>query len=149
MTASYGNDAARHAGLMLESIVVGIDMHLRQSVRRKKQDKKRMPGIRLFVAILVSIGLVLSPIASANVLTSSASMDASRAAATTSPDKPCQCCDFAAKCVAPVCTMGCVQLAPSDPFFNIEFIGHAVLRGIVPIMHHGLSRPPPTPPPRA
>lgn len=106
-----------------------------------------MPS-RLFVAILVSIGLVLSPIASANVLASSASMGASWTAATSSPDKPCQCCDLAAKCVAPVCTMGCVQLAPSDPLFNIELVGHAVLRGTVPFMHHGFSRAPPTPPPR-
>lgn len=109
---------------------------------------KRMPKIRLFVAMLVSIGLVLSPVAASNALAAAVSMHANGAAATSSSDKPCPCCDFA-KCVAAICTMSCVQLGPSDLSFDIELIGHAVLGGTVPDIQHGLNSRPPTPPPRA
>ena len=108
----------------------------------------RMLTVRLFIAMLVSIGLVLSPGATSNALAAAHSMHANGAAATSSTDKPCPCCDFA-KCVAAICTMGCVQLGPSDLSFEIELIGHAVLGGTVPHIQHGLSCRPPTPPPRA
>ncbi len=107
-----------------------------------------MPTIRLLIAMLVSIGLVLSPVATSNTVAASLSMTAHGAPATLSADKPCTCCDFA-KCVAAICAQSCVQLAASDLFFDIEFIGHAVLGGTVPDMRHGLSSRPPTPPPRA
>lgn len=105
----------------------------------------RMPNIRPLIAMLVSIGLVLSPVATSNAF--AAAMHANGAAATFSTDKPCSCCDFA-KCIAAICTVSCAQFAPSNLFLDIELVGHAVFGVTVPDVRHGLSSRPPTPPPR-
>ena len=112
---------------------------------------KRMPIIRLILATLISIGLVLSPVAAANAMTSAPAtvMDDAGQATTSSADKACPCCDMTGKCVAAICTMSCLQIGPaSDLSFPVALAGHAALGGIVPLMHQGLGWQPPTPPPR-
>lgn len=109
--------------------------------------------LRSILAGLVSIGLVLAPIAGANAMRpmqSAMTDDAAGPAKSTSPTKEsCPCCDVG-KCVAAaMCTMSCVQFGPvSDLDFGVALIGHAALRGFVPAFHHGLTQHPPTPPPR-
>ena len=110
-----------------------------------------MSIIRLILATLVSIGLVLSPVAAANTMAAmpAALLDAGGPATTSSMDKACPCCDSVAKCTMAICTMSCVQFGPaSDAVFPVALIGHAALSGIVPLMHYGVGWPPPTPPPR-
>ncbi len=114
---------------------------------------ERMPILRLILAGLVSIGLVLSPVVAANVMAamSVTAMDGVGPVTTTSsPDKPCPCCDMASKCVAATCTVSCSQIGfASDLSYPVALIGHAVLSGIVPLMHQGFAKRPATPPPRA
>lgn len=113
---------------------------------------KRMPVIRLLLATLVSIGLVLSPVAAANALISppAALMDAGGQATSSSTDKACPCCDMTGNCVAATCTVSCSQIGfASDLSYPVALIGHAVLSGIVPLMHQGLAQRPAIPPPRA
>ena len=110
-----------------------------------------MPVIKLILATLVSMGLVLSPVAPANVMASAPAglMDDGGQATNSSTDKPCPCCDKAGKCVAAMCSMSCSLIGfASDLSFPVVLVGHAVLSGIVPPMHYGLGWRPPTPPPR-
>ncbi len=112
---------------------------------------KRMPIIRLLLATLVSVGLVLSPVAAANAMAAMppAPMDGGHHATTPStPDKPCPCCDLTSKCIAAICTTACVQLGAPDPIFYVALVGHTVLTGMVLPMPQGLGWQPPTPPPR-
>lgn len=107
-----------------------------------------MAIIRVILIALVSIGLVLSPVAAANVM--AAAPAALTDDVTSSTTKACPCCDIAGKCTMAICTMSCVQLGPtSDLTFSITLVGHAALSGIVPLIHRGFAQPPPTPPPRA
>jgi hypothetical protein len=109
--------------------------------------------VRSILAGLVSIGLVLAPIAGANAMGSMPSAmtdDAARSPNSTSSTKQsCPCCDVG-KCIAVVmCTMGCVPFgSPSDLNLRTGPIGHAALRGIVSALHQGRTQHPPTPPPR-
>ena len=113
-----------------------------------------MPIARSILAALISIGLVLSPIAVANAMGSlqaSVMDDGVRTAQTTSStQKACPCCDVVGKCVAAaICAMSCAQLGPaSDVSFLPVLAGHAALNGIVPTLHRGLARRPAVPPPR-
>ena len=112
---------------------------------------KRMPIIKLLIATLVSVGLVLSPVVAANAMAAmpAAPMDGGGPATTTSsPDKPCPCCDLTSKCVAAICTTACVQLGVPDPIFYVALAGHTVLTYVVPPMPQGRGWQPPTPPPR-
>ena len=112
---------------------------------------KRMPIIRLLIATVVSIGLVLSPVAAANAMAAmpATAMDGGGSGTmSSSPDKPCPCCDMASKCVAATCATTCAQLAAPDPVFQVALVGHVVLTAMVPPMHPGLGWQPPTPPPR-
>ena len=116
-------------------------------------DEQMTRILRSILAALVSIGLVLSPIAVANAMGSMQMAVADNAArtapSTSSADKPCPCCDIAEKCFAANCTTSCMQLAPaSDLNFLPALAGHAALSGIVPVMFRGLALRPPTPPPR-
>lgn len=109
--------------------------------------------LRSVLAGLVSVGLVLTPIAVTNAIGSMQSVmadDAARTANSTArTGKSCPCCDIAGKCFAAICTMSCVQFGPaSDLGFPAAPVGHAALRGIVPTAHQGLTQHPPTPPPR-
>lgn len=111
--------------------------------------------VRLIIAALVSVGLVLSPVAPANAVAAAPATLMSHAgdhagpARTSSTDKPCPCCDKIGKCVAAMCSMNCSLTGfASDVFFPVALIGHAALSGIVPPMPHGLNWRPPTPPPR-
>ena len=112
---------------------------------------KRMPIIKQLIAALVSIGLVLAPVAAANAMAAmpAAPVDGAGLATTTSsPDKSCPCCDMASKCVAATCATTCAQLAAPDPVFQVALLGHVALAAIVPPMYQGLGWQPPTPPPR-
>lgn len=110
-----------------------------------------MRVIKLILATLLSIGLVLSPVATANAMASASAglMASSEQATGPSHDKRCPCCDLAAKCIAAVCVTSCVQLAPAESLFVIELVGHAVLGGTTPSISDGLNQQPPVPPPRA
>ena len=119
----------------------------------RTQAVKRMPVVRFILATLVSIGLVLSPVAAANAMAAmpASLMDMGGGGQATSPstDKPCPCCDNAGKCVAAMCSMSCSLIGfASDVSFPAALVGHAALSGIVPPMHSGLGWRPPTPPPR-
>jgi hypothetical protein len=110
-----------------------------------------MPVLKLILAILVSVGLVLAPVAVANTMASASAglMDDAGQATSPSTDKACPCCDKTGKCVVAVCSMGCSLIGvASDVSFPIVLVGHAALSGIVPPMHNGLGWRPPTPPPR-
>jgi hypothetical protein len=122
-------------------------------VAQEDERVTRMRILRLILAGVVSIGLVLTPIAVTNAmgLMQSAMTDAARTAKSTSPtEKSCPCCDVG-KCFAvAMCTMSCMQFGPaSDLNFRAAPIGHAALRGIAPAFHQGLTQHPPIPPPRA
>lgn len=110
-----------------------------------------MSLFRQVLTALLSIGLVLSPVAAANAAAASAValMDQATSAAPSPMDGDCHCCDVHGKCAAALCSMGCVQLGPaSDAAFELVLIGHAALSGIVPLVLQGLAWQPPTPPPR-
>lgn len=136
--------------IWLESASPRSNMQGRQSVRRREKIIKRVPTLRLLVATLVSIGLVLSPVAAANTMATMpvTVMDGGgNGAITSSPDKPCPCCDMASKCVAATCATTCAQLAGPDLAFQVALVGHIVLTAKVPSMHPGLGWRPPPPPP--
>lgn len=110
-----------------------------------------MALLRKMVAVLLSIGLVLAPVAVANaaVAMQTAHADQVSGAAPHSMDDDCDCCDLAGKCAAAFCSTSCLQLGPtSDAVYEVILIGHAPLRGIVPLRLHGVAWRPPTPPPR-
>lgn len=112
-----------------------------------------MPVVRFILATLVSIGLVLSPVAATNAMAAmpASLMDMGGGGQATSPatDKSCPCCDKAGKCAATMCSMSCSLIGfASDVSFPVVLVGHAALSGIVPRMHYGLGWRPPTPPPR-
>lgn len=106
--------------------------------------------LRLIFAGLISIGLVLSPVAAANAMASvpTTLMGEAGSAAKSSPDKSCPCCDMASKCVAATCAATCAQLAAPEPVLQVPLIGHVVLTAMVAPMRQGLAWQPPTPPPR-
>lgn len=107
--------------------------------------------LRPILGALVSIGLVLAPIAGTHAVGMQSGMtdDTVRTAKSTPPSKGSCCCDVGKCIAAAMCTMGCVQLGPaSDLNFRVAPIGHAALRGIVPAFHQGRTQHPPTPPPR-
>src|SRR4029077_6900136 len=109
-----------------------------------------MPIFKSILSAVVSIALVLSPVAAANAMAAmpTAPLDAAGPATTTSsPDKPCPCCDMASKCVAATCATTCAQLAAPDPVLQVALAGHVVLTAMVAPMHPGVGRPPPPPPP--
>ena len=110
-----------------------------------------MAVLRQTLAILLSIGLVLAPVAAANAAFAmqTALADEARGAAPTSMDDDCQCCDLTGKCAAAFCSTACVQFGPtSDAAYEVALIGHAALSEIAPHTLDGLAWRPPTPPPR-
>ncbi len=110
-----------------------------------------MPIFRSILSAVVSIALVLSPIAVANAMGSmpAGMTDDAARTATSSADKACPCCDIMDQCGAANCTMSCAQLGPvSDLNFSTALVGHAALGGVVPSLHPGLAQRPPVPPPR-
>ena len=110
-----------------------------------------MSIIRHMIAVFVSVGLVLSPIAAANATVTAPAILADQAPGAAQPpmDGDCQCCDMTGKCPAAFCSTACVQLGPtSDTAYAMALIGHAALSGIAPLSLHGLAWRPPTPPPR-
>ena len=126
-------------------------MSTRRTYLKLSIEVKRMSIIRPMIAIFVSVGLVLSPIAAANatVAMPAALADQASGAAPSPMDDDCQCCDLTGKCVAAFCSTACVQLGPtSDAAYEVALIGHAALSGIAPLSLHGLAWGPPTPPPR-
>lgn len=111
-----------------------------------------MSIIRPFAAALVSIALVLAPIATANAMMGSSAVlvDHAQAASHSPMDGNCPCCDMADGCAAAVCGMSCVQMGPaSDASYPVPTLGHAAMSGVVPLALDGLAQRPPTPPPRA
>lgn len=111
-----------------------------------------MSIIRLIATVLVSIALVLAPVAAANAMMASAAalVDESQLASQSPMHGDCPCCDRAGQCAAAVCGMSCVQMAPtSDAAYPVPTLGHAAMSGAVPLALHGLAQRPPTPPPRA
>lgn len=111
-----------------------------------------MSIIRLTFAVLISIGLALTPVQAARMmpLDAGSSLIQSSAQLTPTSNQKCACCKFAAQCVMALCTISCPQLsqvsaAPND----FAVIGHAVFAGLPPRQREGLGRRPPIPPPRA
>jgi hypothetical protein len=107
-----------------------------------------MKVVRMILALVVSAGLVLAPVQAANAMRMMpmASMVDTAAAHL---DQDCACCAIAAKCPMVVCATHYVQFAPvSYATFGAALLGHATLRGFVPLLHDGLNWQPPTPPPR-
>ncbi len=105
--------------------------------------------IRLALAALISLGLVLAPIANRMP---AASMHADHPAGTvaSSMDGDCHCCDTVAQCAMTTCVTHCSQLGPAlDPAFRVALVGLTALSSFEPSTYYGLTYQPPTPPPRA
>lgn len=110
-----------------------------------------MSIIRLIAAVLVSIGLVLSPVAVANAAAAFPATHADQAAGATKSHMhgDCGCCDVGDQCPAAMCGTSCAPLAPVFEAYQPAILGHAALSISAPLMLHGLGWSPSTPPPRA
>lgn len=111
-----------------------------------------MAVLRHTIAVLLSIGLALSPVVAANALARGPSPHTyhSVIAVPTSMDmnEDCPCCDDHGHCPAALCSLSCVQLGPPSDDPLLTMTGHAAMSGIVAITLDDLARKPPTPPPR-
>jgi hypothetical protein len=111
-----------------------------------------MPALRSILATLISIAVVLSPIATSTALSAmpAAIMGDTGAGTSSSMDKACPCCDEHGKCVMATCGMNCQQLGPAPgPAFYLADVGRNILSANVAQKYRGLALRPPTPPPRA
>lgn len=110
-----------------------------------------MSTIRIMLCMLVSFGLVLTPVQAAVRMPDAphTSIVAAAEKAGVSTDQDCACCKPASQCSMATCAMHCVQIGPILTSANTSAaIGHAPFASLLPALNDGIGWRPPAPPPR-